>query len=143
MKSSNHEISKVLLLASISALVGACGGAPQLRTQPERFAYLDPIISENLPRIAQCPTPKLTFETFQQVGTAVYDYHRLEGCGHRTAFITAVTRQDMDGTWMVTHEYGVAPAADELRAEAKGQLMKTAGKHDISCASVVTSASGT
>ena len=195
MKSSCYEVWLVFLCAFLSTLVGACGAAPQLRTQPERFAFLDPIISDNLPRIAQCPNPKLTFQESKQVGTAWYDYYRLEGCGHRTAFITAVTRQDVDDTWIVTHEYGVAPTADELRAEAKGQLLKTAqfdlsckanlefeilneeigpmrtkfegtigvrgcgkrstyrsvcndnaytqGKHDISCASVITSVSGT
>jgi hypothetical protein len=116
---------------AVPAALLACGG-PLVNTQPQRLDYIHSMSPVGLQKAMRCDNAKLTFKETVQKGFVSYDHYDAEGCGQRSEYITAVSRQDVGGTWIVEWRASVVPSEKEFQAGAESGLRKTA-QFDLDC----------
>ena len=103
----------------------ACGG-PLVNTQPQRLTYIRTLSPVGLQKAMGCENVTLKFADTVQRGFVSYDRYEAEGCGQRSEYITAVSRRDVGGSWVIEWRASVVPSEKELQAGAEDGLRKTA-----------------
>jgi hypothetical protein len=103
-------------------------------TQPQRLAEFEKEIHVGAATLSHCAAPIITFKSTRHDGSIWYDVYSLEGCGHKTDYVVAVTKNETGGTWAVSYRVSIAAPDDTFRAEAKAQLVKSA-QFDLDCKS--------